>query len=120
MTKIAINGMGRIGRLILRHFLTNRPDQIGIVACNDLTPIEDIAYLMKYDSVHGRCPVPIEVRGGLLVAAGKSMEYFSTKNPAELPWKKMGVDIVLECTGFFSKRAGAAKHLEAGASQVVI
>lgn len=54
MTKIAINGMGRIGRLILRHFLTNPPDQIGIVACNDLTPIEDIAYLMKYDSVHGR------------------------------------------------------------------
>jgi glyceraldehyde 3-phosphate dehydrogenase/glyceraldehyde-3-phosphate dehydrogenase (NAD(P)) len=120
MTKIAINGMGRIGRLILRHFLTNPPDQIGIVACNDLTPIEDIAYLMKYDSVHGRCPVSIEVRDGLIVAAGKSMEYFSTKDPAELPWEKMGVDIVLECTGFFNKRAGAAKHLEAGASHVVI
>jgi glyceraldehyde 3-phosphate dehydrogenase/glyceraldehyde-3-phosphate dehydrogenase (NAD(P)) len=120
MKKIAINGMGRIGRLILRHFLTDPSDHIDIAACNDLTPLEDIAYLMKYDSVHGRCPVPIEVREGLIVAAGKSMEYSSIMDPAELPWKKMGVDLVLECTGFFSKRAGAAKHIEAGASHVVI
>jgi len=120
MTKIAINGLGRIGRLILRHFLTDPPDQIDIVACNDLTPIEDIAYLMKYDSVHGRCPVSIEAGDGRIAAAGKSMEYFSIKDPAELPWKRLGVDIVMECTGFFSKRAGAAKHLAAGASHVVI
>ena len=112
--------MGRIGRLILRHFLTDPSDHIDIAACNDLTPLEDIAYLMKYDSVHGRCPVPIEVREGLIVAAGKSMEYSSIMDPAELPWEKMGVDLVLECTGFFSKRAGAAKHIEAGASHVVI
>jgi glyceraldehyde 3-phosphate dehydrogenase/glyceraldehyde-3-phosphate dehydrogenase (NAD(P)) len=120
MKKIAINGLGRIGRLILRHFLTNTPAQVEIVACNDLSPMEDIAYLMKYDSVHGRCPVPFEVKDGRIAAAGKSMQYYSIKDPAELPWKELGVEIVLECTGFFSKRAGAAKHLDAGASHVVI
>lgn len=120
MKKIAINGLGRIGRLILRHFLTDPPDQIDIVACNDLTPIEDIAYLMKYDSVHGRCPVSIEVKDGRIIASEKSMKYFSIKDPGELPWQKLEVDIVLECTGFFNKRVDAAKHLTAGASHVVI
>ena len=120
MKKIAINGMGRIGRLILRHFLTDTPAQVDIIACNDLTPLADIAYLLKYDSVHGRCPVPFEVKDGRIAAAGRTMEYCSIKDPAELPWKELGVDIVLECTGFFSKRAGAAKHLAAGASRVVI
>ncbi len=120
MKKIAINGLGRIGRLILRHFLTDNPAQVDIVVCNDLTPIEDIAYLLKYDSVHGRCPVPFEVKDGRIAAAGRTMEYCSIKDPAELPWKELGVDIVLECTGFFSKRADAAKHLAAGASHVVI
>ena len=120
MKKIAINGLGRIGRLILRHFLADPLDQIDIVACNDLTPIEDIAYLMKYDSVHGPCQVPVEVSGNLITGAGKSMEYFCIKDPGELPWQRLGVDIVLECTGFFSKRSGAAKHLAAGASHVAI
>lgn len=120
MKKIAINGLGRIGRLILRHFLADPLDQIDIVACNDLTPLEDIAYLMKYDSIHGRCRVPVEINGNLVIGAGKSMEYFSIKDPGELPWKRLGVDIVLECTGFFSKRSGAAKHLAAGASFVAI
>jgi len=120
MKKIAINGLGRIGRLILRHFLADPLDQIDIVACNDLTPIEDIAYLMKYDSVHGRCQVPVEVSGNLITGAGKSIEYFCIKDPGELPWQRLGVDIVLECTGFFSKRSGAAKHLAAGASHVAI
>jgi glyceraldehyde-3-phosphate dehydrogenase type I len=120
MKKIAINGLGRIGRLILRHFLTENTEQVDIVACNDLSPIEDIAYLMKYDSVHGRCPVPIAVKDGGIAAAGKSIEYCSINDPAQLPWKELGVDIVLECTGFFRKRADAAKHLDAGASHVVI
>ena len=120
MKKIAINGLGRIGRLILRHFLADPLDQIDIVACNDLTPIEDIAYLMKYDSVHGPCQVPVEVSGNLITGAGKSIEYFCIKDPGELPWQRLGVDIVLECTGFFSKRSGAAKHLAAGASHVAI
>ena len=92
MKKIAINGLGRIGRLILRHFLIDSQDQIDIVACNDLSPIEDIAYLMKYDSVHGRCPVPIEIREGRINAAGRSIKYFSIKDPAELPWKELGVE----------------------------
>jgi len=120
MKKIAINGLGRIGRLILRHFLENSPAQIEIVACNDLTPIEDIAYLMKYDSVHGIFPAPFSVKDNEIVSGQKKIKYLSIKDPAELPWKSLGVDIVLECTGFFSKRAGASKHLEAGASHVVI
>ena len=120
MKKIAINGLGRIGRLILRQFLTDPLDQIDIVACNDLTPIEDISYLMKYDSVHGRCQVPVEAGGNLITGAEKSIEYSCIKDPEELPWQRLGVDIVLECTGLFSKRSGAAKHLAAGASHVVI
>jgi glyceraldehyde 3-phosphate dehydrogenase/glyceraldehyde-3-phosphate dehydrogenase (NAD(P)) len=120
MKKIAINGLGRIGRLILRHFIENSPAQIEIVACNDLTPIEDIAYLMKYDSVHGHFPAPFSVKDNAIVFGQKKIKYVSIKDPTELPWKSLGVDIVLECTGFFSKRAGAAKHFEAGASQVVI
>ncbi|UCD66772.1 MAG: type I glyceraldehyde-3-phosphate dehydrogenase [Deltaproteobacteria bacterium] len=120
MKKIAINGLGRIGRLILRHFLTTPPAHIEVVACNDLTPAEDIAYLMKYDSVHGQFPLPINVAGDGIVYDQKKIEYYNIKDPAELPWKESGVDIVLECTGFFSKRAGASKHLEAGASHVVI
>jgi glyceraldehyde 3-phosphate dehydrogenase/glyceraldehyde-3-phosphate dehydrogenase (NAD(P)) len=120
MKKIAINGLGRIGRLILRHFFTDPPAHIEIVACNDLTPAEDIAYLMKYDSVHGNSPVPLRVEDNEIISGQKRIEYFNIKDPAELPWKKLGVDIVLECTGFFRKRAGASKHLEAGASHVVI
>jgi len=120
MKKIAINGLGRIGRLILRQFRTDTPEHLYIVASTDLSPMEDLAYLMKYDSVHGRCPVPIEVKDGRIAGAGKSMQYYSIKDPAELPWKELGVDLVLECTGFFNKRAGAAKHIAAGASHVVI
>ena len=120
MKKIAINGLGRIGRLILRHFLTKASGQIDIVACNDLTPVEDIAYLLKYDSVHGRCPVELSCKDNKIESGQKSIEYFSIKDPAELPWKNLGVDIVLECTGFFNRREGASKHLEAGASHVII
>ncbi|MDX1774969.1 MAG: type I glyceraldehyde-3-phosphate dehydrogenase [Desulfobulbales bacterium] len=120
MKKIAINGLGRIGRLILRHYLESSPAQIEIVACNDLTPLEDIAYLMKYDSVHGRFSMPFSVKGDEIISGQKKIKYLSVKDPVELPWKSLGVDIVLECTGFFRKRADAAKHLEAGGSHVVI
>lgn len=118
MKRIAINGFGRIGRAALR-IIQNRPD-LQVVAINDLTDVDTMAYLLKYDSVHGRFPGKVSFEGNSLIVDGKSIQIFSEKDPSALPWKTLEVDVVLESTGHFLSRDKAAKHLEAGAKKVVI
>ncbi|MCD6358815.1 MAG: type I glyceraldehyde-3-phosphate dehydrogenase, partial [Dehalococcoidia bacterium] len=120
MKKVAINGLGRIGRLILRYYLSNPPDNIEIVAVNDLIPLDELAYLIRYDSVHGRASFPVESGADYLQLGTQRLTVLSERDPAKLPWEALGVDVVLECTGLFRRREDAAKHLEAGASKVII
>lgn len=120
MKKVAINGLGRIGRMVLHHFIVCPPDDIEIVAANDLTPLDELAYLLRYDSVHGKFPVPVEIKTGGIRLGSTKVSVFSEKDPAKLPWKNMGVDIVLECTGLFRRKQDAVRHILAGASKVVI
>jgi len=120
MKKVAINGLGRIGRLVLRHYLSNPPENLQVVAANDLTPPDELAYLLRYDSVHGKASFPIQVGSNYLKLGSQKVAILNEKVPANLPWKALGVDIVLECTGLFRRREDAAKHLEAGASKVII
>ena len=120
MKKVAINGFGRIGRKVLYNYLTDTPENIEIIAVNDPNPTEELAYLMRYDSVHGRAPFPVEAGADRLRFGQKEVRVLHDRDPARLPWKDLGVDMVLECTGRFTERAGSAKHLEAGASRVVI
>jgi len=116
--KIAINGFGRIGRNVLRAAL-NSPE-VDIVAVNDLTSPETLAHLLKYDSVHGRLKAEVAVRGDSLLVNGKEIKVFKETNPAALPWGELGVTLVIESTGHFTKKADAGKHLEAGAKKVII
>ena len=120
MKRIGINGLGRIGRLVLRHYLSGSQKDHQIVAANDLTPTDELAYLLQYDSVHGNARFPIESGRNYLKLGSQKLAIFNEKDPANLPWKSLGVDIVLECTGLFRRREDAAKHLEAGASRVII
>lgn len=120
MKKVAINGLGRIGRLVLRQYLMGNYQDLEIVAVNDLSSAEDIVYLMRYDSVHGKPPFSVKAGADYLRLNSKEIKLFSKKDPVELPWGSLGVDIVLECTGIFRKREDAAKHLEAGAERVII
>ena len=120
MKRIGINGLGRIGRLVLRHYLSNKPENVEIVAANDLTPIDDIAYLIRYDSVHRGFPLPITIDNNYLQFDAEKLIILNERDPSKLPWKELGVDIVLECTGLFRKRESASKHLQAGASRVII
>jgi glyceraldehyde-3-phosphate dehydrogenase type I len=119
---IAINGLGRIGRLLLRLYVENPPEQVVLVAANSPAPIEDLAYLIKYDSVHGRAPFDIVNGPGYLELGGRRIRVAISHepDPAKLPWRTYDVDIVLECSGLFRKREDAAKHLIAGASKVII
>lgn len=118
--KVAINGFGRIGRLVLRAIMENRRSDIEVVAINDLGSIGDNAHLFKYDSVHGPFPGTIEVVGDSLKINGHLIKVYANPNPAALPWKDLGVDIAMECSGHFTKRDEAAKHLTAGAKKVLI
>jgi glyceraldehyde 3-phosphate dehydrogenase len=118
MKRIAINGFGRIGRLTFRA-LQNRPD-VEVVAINDLTDNKTLAHLLKYDSAHGRFAGTVEYTDNELIVNGKSIRALAVKNPTELPWGEMGIDVVLECTGLFLDRAKAGMHLEAGAKKVLI
>jgi len=119
MIKVAINGFGRIGRRFLRLALErNAPYEI--VAINDLTDPATLAHLLKYDSVHGTFGHAVSSNADSLLVDGRVIRIFAERDPAALPWKELGVDIVLEATGLFRKRASAAKHLTAGASRVVI
>jgi len=118
MVRVAINGFGRIGRLLLRAGF----DQEGIefIAVNDLTSPAILAHLLKYDSVHGKFPDDVKVEGEYLHAGKHKMKVLSERDPAKLPWKEMRIDVVIESTGFFRTREAAGKHLEAGAGRVLI
>lgn len=120
MKKIGINGLGRIGRLVLRHFIEYETDNVDIVAANDLTSIDDLAYLLKYDSVFGKAPFEVNYGEDFIEIDSKKIKIFNKKNPEDIPWKDLGVDIVLECTGVFRRREDSAKHIKAGASKVII
>ena len=116
--KIAINGFGRIGRAALKIAL--KKSNLEVVAINDLGELENLAYLLKYDSVYGVYPRDIKAIDNKLVVGDREILVFSEKDPANLPWNKLGVDIILECTGFFTNRENASKHLQAGAKKVII
>ena len=118
--RVAINGFGRIGRNVLRAAKKAGAKDIDFVAVNDLTDTKTLAHLLKYDSVHGTYPGSVEAREGALVVDGDEVKVLSEKDPGALPWKDLGVDIVIESTGRFTKRADAAKHLSAGARKVII
>lgn len=117
---IAINGFGRIGRQILRAFLERDDKNINIVAINDLAPIKDNAHLLKYDSIHGRLNHDVTVDGDIMHVEKHSIKMFSEKNPSALPWKSLNIDMVFECSGHFTKKTDASKHLDAGAKHVLI
>jgi len=116
--KVAINGFGRIGRLVARLALQHK--DIEMIAVNDLFPVECLAYLLKYDSVHGPFPGSIEHQDGALVIEGKEIPVFAEKDPEKLPWKKLNVDYVIEASGAFTDPELAKKHLKAGAKRVLI
>ena len=116
--KVGINGFGRIGRLVFRVGLSH--PEIEILGINDLVPPKAIAYLLKYDSTHGRFPGTVEAKEDGIVVDGKFIPCVSIKDPEQLPWKDLGVEYVVESTGLFTKYDGAAKHLKAGAKRVVI
>ncbi len=116
--KVGINGFGRIGRSFLR--IATKHKNINVVAVNDLTDAKTLAHLFKYDSVHGTFPGKVSFKGDSLVVNGKPVKVFSEKDPEKLPWKKLGVSVVLEATGIFRDQQGAGKHLKAGAKRVII
>lgn len=118
MKKVAINGFGRIGRMCFRSLI--QAENVEVVAINDLTDVPTLAHLLKYDSVHGKLAAKIEVNGDSIVINGKSVRVYAQKDPASLPWGDLGVDVVIESTGIFTDKEGAAKHITAGAKKVVI
>jgi len=121
MYKIAINGFGRIGRNVLRAMYEyNKNEQIQIVAINDLGEAAINAHLLKYDTVHGEFSKEVSVEGESLLVDGDKIRVLAERNPADLPWSELGVDLVLECTGFFTTREGASAHLDAGAKKVLV
>ena len=116
--KVGINGFGRIGRIVLRAALGR--EAIDVVAVNDITDAKTLGHLFKYDSVHGAFPGEVEVDDSSIVVDGKPVTVLAERDPAALPWKKLGVEIVVESTGIFVDKEGAGKHLEAGAKKVII
>ena len=118
--RVAINGFGRIGRLVLRSIIEHNRDDIKVVAINDLGPVATNAHLLQFDSVHGKLPVPVEVDGETIKAGNQEFLCTAVRDPKELPWREMDVDIALECTGIFTARDKAAMHLEAGAKRVLV
>lgn len=118
--KVAINGFGRIGRLTLRALLQNHPNLVEVVAINDLSDAQILAHLFTHDSAHGKFNGTVQYTANSLIINGKIVQLTAIKNPAELPWKDNGIDVVLECTGIFTDSAGAGKHLQAGAKHVII
>ena len=116
--KVAINGFGRIGRLALRQI--EKAEGIEVIAVNDLTPAEMLLHLFKYDSTQGRFQGTAELKDDAIVVNGKEIKVFANPNPEELPWGDLGVDVVLECTGFFTSKTKAEAHIRAGARKVVI
>ncbi|HYC34836.1 MAG TPA: type I glyceraldehyde-3-phosphate dehydrogenase [Usitatibacter sp.] len=119
--RVAINGYGRIGRNILRaHYESNKSHDLEVVAINDLGPPETNAHLTRYDTAHGKFPGKVEVDGDHMVVNGDRIKVVAQRDPAQLPWKDLGVDVVLECTGFFTSKEKASAHLKGGAKKVII
>jgi len=119
--RVAINGYGRIGRNILRaHYEDGKKHDLQVVAINDLGPPETNAHLTRYDTVHGKFPGKVEVDGDHMVVNGDRIRVVAQRDPAQLPWKDLGVDVVLECTGFFTTKEKASAHLKGGAKKVII
>ncbi len=119
MIRVAVNGFGRIGRISTRLWLEN-PGEMEIVAVNDLAPIDQMAHLLEFDSVHRRLKWPVKVEGDSLAVAGRKIRYTSIPEPEKLPWKDLGIDVVFECTGRLLKTELAKKHLDAGARRVIL
>ena len=118
--RVAINGFGRIGRHILRAIAESKRDDIEVVAINDLASFETSAHIFKYDSVHGPFPGNVEVSDNAFDIGSGPIKCFSERNPADLPWKDLGVDVAMECTGIFASKEKASAHLEAGAGKVLV
>ena len=118
--KVAINGFGRIGRLVLRAIIESKRNDISVVAINDLGSVEANAHLLSYDSVHGKLNSPVNVTSDGINTEHGNIKVFSERNPEDLPWGDLGIDITLECTGLFTKKDDANKHIIAGAKKVLI
>ncbi|MCH7865041.1 MAG: type I glyceraldehyde-3-phosphate dehydrogenase [Proteobacteria bacterium] len=118
--RVGINGFGRIGRLVLRAIMEYKRNDVEVVAINDLGSVEMNAHLLKYDSIHGTLPSEIVVDGDILDAGTGPMKVTAERDPASLPWKELGIDVAMECTGLFNDRESASKHLDAGAAKVLI
>jgi len=118
--RVAINGFGRIGRNILRAIHESGRQDIEVVAVNDLGPVETNAHLLRFDSVHGRFPHEVRVEGDMINVGSEKFKVTAVKDPSQLPWKEMGVDIAMECTGIFTSKEKASAHLTAGAKRVVV
>src|SRR5215470_7393466 len=118
--RVAINGFGRIGRLVLRAIIESDRRDIEVVALNDLGPVETNAHLLRYDTVHGPLGREVKTKDGTIDAGRGPMKVTAERDPAKLPWKELGIDVALECTGLFTKREDAAKHLAAGAKRVLV
>jgi glyceraldehyde 3-phosphate dehydrogenase len=118
--RVAINGFGRIGRNVLRAIVESGRKDIEVVALNDLAPVETNAHLLRFDSIHGRFPGEVKVVGDAIDCGTGPIKVTAIKNPAELPWKALGVDIALECTGIFASKEKAKAHLDAGAKRVLV
>ena len=119
-TRVAINGFGRIGRLVMRAAYEHKHTEIEVVGVNDLGPVETNAHLLRYDSVHGRFPGEVTTGENWMDIGRGKIRVTAERDPAKLPWRELGVDVALECTGIFTRREAAAKHLEAGAKRVII
>ncbi len=118
--RVSINGFGRIGRNILRAIIESGRDDIKVVGINDLGPVKTNAHLLKYDTVHGRIPADVKVSGDNIDVGNGPIKVTSIKDPKDLPWKQLDVDIAMECTGIFASREKASMHLEAGAKRVLV
>jgi glyceraldehyde 3-phosphate dehydrogenase len=118
--RVAINGFGRIGRLTLRAIVEADRKDIEVVAINDLAPVETNAHLLRFDSVHGRFPAEVKVQGDSINCGNGAIKVMAIKDPAQLPWKDLGVDITMECTGIFTAKEKAKVHLQAGAKSVLV
>ncbi|MGA9007301.1 MAG: type I glyceraldehyde-3-phosphate dehydrogenase [Xanthobacteraceae bacterium] len=118
--RVAINGFGRIGRNILRASVEAKREDIEVIAINDLGPVESNAHLLRYDSVHGRFPGEVTVKGDTISVGNGAIKVTAVKDPTQLPWKELGIDIALECTGIFTSKKSASAHLDAGAKRVLV
>src|SRR6476660_8750640 len=118
--RVAINGFGRIGRNVLRAIAASGRNDIEVDGINDLGPVETNAHLLRYDSVHGRFPGTVTVEGDSISLGNGKIKVSAERDPSKLPWKELGVDVALECTGIFTTKEKAAAHLTAGAKRVLI